>query len=58
MASYFGEVIEKPSRAFWMDEYDSDDDEDAHSDNLCNGCVQTDFFNFIIEIVYGVNNSC
>lgn len=25
MATYFGELVEKPSRAFWIDDYDSED---------------------------------
>lgn len=35
MATYFGEVVEQSSRAFWGDEYDSEDDVHADSRTNC-----------------------
>ncbi|XP_069696535.1 proteasome assembly chaperone 1-like [Periplaneta americana] len=34
MATYFGEIVEKPSRAFWGDEYDSEDDTRTETQNM------------------------
>jgi len=35
MATYFGEVVERSSRAFWGEEFDSEDDIESNSHKNC-----------------------
>ncbi|GFG35118.1 hypothetical protein Cfor_09606 [Coptotermes formosanus] len=35
MATYFGEVVERSSRAFWGEEFDSEDDTESNSHTNC-----------------------
>lgn len=35
MATYFGEVVERSSRAFWGEEFDSEDDTESNSHKKC-----------------------